>query len=168
MADNVTNDGTVYVWRSTDNGGVHSPHSKIEFDDGGTVRPVSSTNPLPVSTDVDPPVRDAGSANAHLVNITGVKTLRFDAPDLTEQAIGAPLSLGVPCYIFGMETNTSHAGTISLRDAAALGGGSEPVFARSSSFNMQWGVQFENGVTIQASDAAGDVYIFYKVLGTAP
>lgn len=69
-----------------------------------------------------------------------------------------------PCYVQGIIAGATSAGTLTIRNAAAAGGGSTPIavldVATFAVYPM-WGAYFSNGVALDGSDAATDVTVIY-------
>ena len=73
----------------------------------------------------------------------------------------------VPCRFGGFVFNTTSAGTVSLRDASATGGGSTPkIIADATRDVFTLGDRFPTGLTVQGSAAGTDVTVRWRPIAT--
>lgn len=90
-----------------------------------------------------------------------ISYFRFAPGAVTETLISS-----VPVFVYGWMGITG-TGTLSLRDAATTGGGSNPVFgtpslAAGGLVSMPGGIRFENGLTAQLGTGTDVCVLLYR------
>jgi hypothetical protein len=86
---------------------------------------------------------------------------------LTRADIGTTETLitDAPALLVAVIPNAGHTGNVSIRDAAAISGGSTPKLVLDllpGEPCAVWGAKFANGITVDGSDAACDVTLIWR------
>ena len=109
----------------------------------------------------------AGERNEDSATL-GYQVVRQEAT-ATRADIGTTETLitASPAHLLAVIPNTGHTGDLEIRDAAAITGGSTPIFVLDLGPGepaFLGGARFENGITVDGTDAACDVTILWRAI----